>query len=67
MVFLELLVSENYTCLCSDGNILKYKFYPYGSCSEYRIVGKIGGGKFGKFDDSSMIHQPKTIQISIYN
>ena len=33
--------------------------------SLYRIVGKFGRGMFSKFDKLSMIHQPKTIQISI--
>ena len=28
---------------------------------------KVWQGKFGKFGESSMIHQTKTIQISIYN
>ena len=30
----------------------------------YRIVGKFGGGKFGEFDESSMIRQAKIIQIN---
>ena len=29
----------------------------------YLIAGKFGGGKFGKFGESSVIHQTKTIQI----
>ena len=33
----------------------------------YCIAGKFGGGKFGKFGESSMICQIKTIQISTYN
>ena len=35
--------------------------------SQYRIVEKVGGGKFGEFGESSVIHQTKTIQISTYN
>ena len=33
----------------------------------YHIVGKFGGGKFGKFGESSVIRQCKTILISTYN
>ena len=33
----------------------------------YHIAGKFGGGKFGEFGESSMIHQTKTIQLSTYN
>ena len=36
----------------------------------YRITGKFRRGKFGnvgEFGESSVIHQTKTIQISIYN
>ena len=31
---------------------------------KYCIAGKSGGGKFGEFGESSVIHQTKTIQIS---
>ena len=34
---------------------------------EYRIAGKLGGRKFGKFGKSSVIRQTKTIQINTYN
>ena len=33
----------------------------------YRIAGKFGREKFGKFGESPMICQSKTIQISNYN
>ena len=33
----------------------------------YRVVGKVGRGRFGEFGESSMIHQIKTIQICTYN
>ena len=33
----------------------------------YHIVGMFGGGKFGEFDESSVISQTKTIQISSCN
>ena len=36
-------------------------------CSYYHIAGKFGGGKFGEFDESFMIHQTKTIQITTHN
>ena len=38
--------------------------YIYIYVCSYHIVGKFAGGKFGKFDESSMFHQTKTIQIS---
>ena len=31
------------------------------------IAGKLDGGRFGDFDESLIIHQTKTIQISVYN
>ena len=34
---------------------------------EYHIVGKLGGGRFGEFDEPLIICQTKTIQISAYN
>ena len=34
--------------------------------TNYCIAGKFGGGKFGEFSESFMIHQTKTIQISTY-
>ena len=34
---------------------------------KYRIVGKVGGGKFAEFGESFVIRQTKTIQISSYN
>ena len=34
---------------------------------QYHLVGKFGGGNFGKFGKSSMIRQTKIIQISTYN
>ena len=33
----------------------------------YLIAGMFRGGKFGKFGESSAIHQTKTIEISIYS
>ena len=41
--------------------------YQMSKNSAYCIAGKISGGKFDKFNESSMIHQTKTIQISTYN
>ena len=31
----------------------------------YRIAGKVSGGMFGEFGESSVIRQTKTIQLSI--
>ena len=42
----------------------KDKIYIYMYVCSYHIVGKFAEGKFGKFDESSMFHQTKTIQIS---
>ena len=34
---------------------------------DYRIAGSLVGRKLGKFGESPVIHQTKTIQISSYN
>ena len=44
-----------------------YNLYTDIQYNKYRIVGKFGGKKFGKFGESSMICQTKTIQILTYN
>ena len=45
---------------CID--ISNFSYHSRYQAIDYRIV-----GKFGEFDESSMIPQTKTIQISIYN
>ena len=34
---------------------------------KYHKAGKFGGGKFGEFGESFVIHQTKTMQVSTYN
>ena len=62
-----------HACLSNKiGDAVILCFVWYGACwcifvLSYHILGKFGGGKFGKFDELSTIHQTKTIQISMYN
>ena len=62
-----------HACLSNKiGDAVILCFVWYGACwcifvLSYHILGKFGGGKFGKFDELSMIRQTKTIQISMYN
>ena len=44
-----------------------FKKFKNKKITHYHIAGKFGGGKFGEFGESSVIHQTKTIQVSTYN
>jgi len=56
---------ENYITII-DISIILHITSPNKAFS-YHIVGKFGRERFGKFGESSMIRQTKTIQISTYN